>query len=72
MTSSRTRAIRLTIATIAASLLLSAACCVLFVLNMMGALNKEMPAEAPASKEVSVSVVWCAADAGRYETGTAI
>ena len=54
MNSSRCRAIRLTVAAIAASLFLSALCFAMFALSLMGALDR--------GREPAVGLVICAED----------
>lgn len=67
MTNSRSKAIRIIIATAAVSLLLSAVCCAAFVLNLTGLMHDG--AARSAHKDAPVGFVWCAAgddDAGEY------
>ena len=59
MNSSRCRAIRLTVAAIAASLFLSALCFAMFALSLMGALDR---GREPAAAEPAVGLVICAED----------
>lgn len=64
MNSSRCRAIRLTVAAIAASLFLSALCFAMFALSLMGAFDRgrEPAAAEPAAAEPAVGLVICAED----------
>lgn len=58
MTSSRSKAIRITIVTAAISLLMSAICAAAFIMSMTGALAQEHQPSAAAMPE-NVSMVWC-------------
>ena len=69
MTNSRSKAIRIIIATAAVSLLLSAVCCAAFVLNLTGLMHDGAARSAQVPKDTPVGFVWCAAgddDAGEY------
>ena len=59
MNSSRCRAIRLTVAAIAASLFLSALCFAMFALSLMGAFDR---GQEPSAAEPAVGLVICAED----------
>ena len=63
MSGSRQKAIRITIITVAVSMLLGLVCCAAFVLNLAGLAQNEQLA-APDNPNVSVSIVWCASEDG--------
>ena len=60
MSSSRTKAIRIVVATAAASLLLSAACAAAFIISMSGMFKSE--AAAPVRDTAGVYTVWCTSE----------
>ena len=62
MTSSKLKAIRITIITVAVSMVLSAACCAAFFLNLTGLMHSNDKAAA-AHNSVPLSVVMSAEDA---------
>lgn len=64
MTSSRSKAIRITIVTAAISLLLSAICAAAFIMSMTGAFAQG-PQSAAADMPEKVSMVWCVSEQDR-------
>lgn len=65
MSSSRTKAIRIVIATAAVSLLLSAVCAAAFVISMSGLFKSEVLK--PAQSAEGVYTIWCTSE-GEYAT----
>ena len=68
MTVPRNRAVNITIATIAASLLLSAACLAMFAFSLMGVFNRLGNEAAAAEPPLSLAI--CAAEGGETPAGT--
>ena len=60
MANSRTRAIKIVVVTAAISLLLSAVCCAMFVMNVTGLFKH--PSSAHSSENIGVYITWCSSE----------